>query len=141
MTSTRVRLESQSWGSQMADAAFLMALLFVTLFVTTYAFADGGPVSAGSSAQVGTIEELPISDAEKTQFLEMEEQGMVDVETVAASVEANAPSDDRYSFSWTALVGTVLLALVYLVFVYAMSFKEYREVVRARFGPPEGDPS
>lgn len=137
MSATRETLPSQSRGSQMADAAFLMALLFVTLFVTTYVFAGDGAAAGGSSSQVSTIEELPISEAEKSQFLEMEEQGMVDTETVAASVEANAPSDDRYSFSWLALLGTVALALLYLVFVYAMSFKEYREVVRARFGPPE----
>ncbi len=138
MSTARVTLQSQSRGSQMADAAFLMALLFVTLFATTYLFSGDGAVGGGSTGEVTAIEELPISQAEKTQFLEMEEQGMVDAETVAASVEANRPSDDRYSFNWLALLGTVALALAYLVFVYLMSFKEYREVVRARFGPSEG---
>ena len=136
MSTARVTLPSQSRGSQMADAAFLMALLFVTLFATTYVFSDD-VAGGGSTGEVTAIEELPISQAEKTQFLEMEEQGMVDAETVAASVEANRPSDDRYSFSWLALLGTVALALAYLGFVYLMSFKEYREVVRARFGPPK----
>lgn len=136
MSTARVALPSQSRGSQMADAAFLMALLFVTLFATTYVFSDDGAAGGGSTGEVTAIEELPISEAEKTQFLQMEEQGMVDAETVAASVEANRPSKDRYSFSWLALLGTVALALAYLAFVYLMSFKEYREVVRARFGPP-----
>lgn len=121
----------------MADAAFLVVLLFVTLFLTTYVFADDGGSGGETSSEVGSIEELPISAAEKEQFGEMEELEMVDAETVAASVEANTASSDKYSFSWIALTGTILLALFYLVFVYAMSFKEYREVVKARFGPPE----
>lgn len=137
MSTERVTLPSQPRGSQMADAAFLMVLLFVTLFATTYLFSADGVAGGGSAGEVSTIEELPISEAEKTQFLEMEERGMVDAETVAASVEANQPSDDRYSFSWLALLGTVALALAYSGFVYSMSIKEYREVVRARFGPPE----
>ncbi len=142
MSSARVTLPSQPRGSQMADAAFLMALLFVTLFATTYVFSDDGAAGGGgTSGEVIAIEELPISEAEKKQFLQMEQEGMVDAETVAASVEANSPSDNRYSFSWLALLGTVALALVYLVFVYLMSFKEYREVVRARFGPSQGSES
>ncbi|MBA2550113.1 MAG: hypothetical protein H0V13_03450 [Nocardioidaceae bacterium] len=121
----------------MADAAFLLALLFLTLFVTTFVFADDG-TSSSADQDVVSIEELPISAEEKGQFTKMTELEMVDEETVAASVSANAPQDDRYSFSWLALAGTVALALAYLGFVYAASFKEYREVVRARFGPPEG---
>ncbi len=137
MSSTaRPVLPTQSRASQMADAAFLVALLFVTLFVTTYVFADEAS-STEASSEVTPIDQLPISSTEKEQFLEMEELEMVDAETVGASVEANAPSSDKYSFSWAALGGTVLLALAYLGFVYAMSFKEYREVVKAKFGPPE----
>ncbi len=137
MSTTRPVLPTQSRGSQMADAAFLVALLFVTLFVTTYVFADEASSTSETSSEVTPIDQLPITGAEKEQFLEMEELEMVDAETVGASVEANAPSSDKYTFSWAALGGTILLALAYLVFVYAMSFKEYREVVKAKFGPPE----
>lgn len=138
MSTARVALPAQSRGSQMADAAFLLVLLFVTLFVTTYVFADDGAAGGASTSETAAIEDLPISETEKSQFLEMEELGMVDAEAVAASVEANTPTEGKYSFSWIALLATVALALFYLVFVYAMSFREYREVVRARFGPPEG---
>jgi hypothetical protein len=137
MTTPRESLPRQSMGSQMADAGFLLALLFVTLFVTTFVFADDAATSTGAGTETAAINELPISDAEKSQFAEMEELEMADAESVAAAVEANAPRDDKYSFSWLALLGTVSLALAYLAFVYLMSFKEYREVVRARFGPPE----
>jgi hypothetical protein len=121
----------------MADAGFLLALLFVTLFVTTFVLADDAATSSATGTETAAINEQPIPDVEKAQFAEMEELDMVDAETVAAAVEANAPSDDKYSFSWLALLGTIALAVAYLAFVYLMSFKEFREVVRARFGPPE----
>lgn len=138
MTQPRETLPRQSMGSQMADAGFLLALLFITLFVTTFVFADDAATSTDTGSGTVAINELPISNAEKDQFAQMEDLEMVDADSVAASVDANTPRDDKYSFSWLALVGTVALALAYLAFVYLMSFKEFREVVRARFGPPEG---
>jgi hypothetical protein len=137
MTTPRETLPRQSMGSQMADAGFLLALLFVTLFVTTFVLADDAATSSDTGTETAAISEQPIPDVEKAQFAEMEELEMVDAESVAAAVEANAPSDDKYSFSWLALLGTIALAVAYLAFVYLMSFKEFREVVRARFGPPE----
>ena len=138
MTQERETLPRQSMGSQMADAGFLLALLFITLFVTTFAFADDAVTSTGTSSDTVAINELPIPQAERDQFSKMENLEMVDAATVASAVEANTPREDKYSFSWLALIGTVALALAYLAFVYLMSFKEFREVVRARFGPPEG---
>lgn len=136
MTMPRETRKRQSHGSQIADAVFLLALLFVTLFFTTYVFADSG-VAGSAETEVTPIQELPIPAGERKQFLEMERLDMVDAETAAAAVGANAPQEDKYSFSWLGLAGTVALALLYLGFVYLTSFKEYREVVRARFGPPE----
>jgi hypothetical protein len=136
MTSTHTFRSGQSHGSQMVDAVFLLALLFVTLFLTTYVFADDG-ASGAAETQVVPISELPISAGEKRQFTKMQEQGMVDAQTVAAAVGANAPQEGKYTFSGLALLGTVALAVLYLGFVYLMSFREYREVVRARFGPRE----
>lgn len=126
----------QSTASQITDAVFLLALVFITLFVTTFVFADDG-ASGTAETQVTAIRDLPLTEAEKRQFIKMQDAGMVDAETVAAAVGANAPAEDKYSFSGLGLLGTVLLALAYLGFVYRTSFKEYREVVRARFGPPE----
>lgn len=127
----------QSRGSQFVDAAFLLALLFVTLFVTTFVLAED-PVGTGET-EVVPIAQLDISDAEKQQFETMKAEGMVDDATASALVEANAPRDDKYAIAWGSLIGTVVLALLYLGFVYAASFREYREVVAARFG--RGDKS
>lgn len=126
----------QSTASQMADAGFLLALVFVTLFVTTFVLADEGGTSTGA-ARVTAIEDLPITPAEKAQFAKMADREMVDATTVSAMVAANDPRDDKYSINWVALAGTVGLAALYLSFVYRTSFKEYQEIVRARFGPPE----
>lgn len=139
MSQQRETLPRQSMGSQMADAGFLIALLFITLFVTTFVFADDAATSTDTGSGVA-INELPITDVEREQFTEMEDLEMVDADSAAAAVEANTPSDDKYSFSWLALIGTVALALAYLAFVYLVSFREFREVVRARFGPPERSP-
>lgn len=141
MTSRRETRPRQSTGSQMADAAFLLGLLFVTLFVTTFVFAGDAATGGGGETTTTAIKDLSIPSAEKAQFAKMEDLEMVDAETVAASVEANTPRGDKYSFSGLALLGTVALALAYLAFVYLVSFKEYREVVRARFGADEGSTS
>jgi hypothetical protein len=131
----RATRQRQSRGSQFLDAAFLLALLFVTLFVTTFVLADD-PVGGGETKAV-PIAELDISAAEKQQFEAMKDEGMVDDATAAALVEANAPSDDKYEIAWGSLVGTIALAVLYLGFVYAASFREFREVVAARFGRGE----
>ena len=141
MTSPRETQPKQSKGSQMADAGFLLALLFVTLFVTTFVLAGDASTGGSTTTETTAIKDLPIPAGERAQFEKMEELDMVDAETVAASVEANTPRADKYSFSWLALLGTVVLALAYLAFVYLVSFKEYREVVHARFGSSEGSTS
>lgn len=126
----------QSHASQLADAAFLMALLFGTLFVTTFVFADDGTTTA--TQQTSSIENLPISDAEKQQYHTMVAHEMIDEAGVQAAVEANQPGADKYDFSWLALILTVAIAALYLGFVYRMSFSEYRDVIASRFGTDEG---
>lgn len=136
-TTARARPPRQSRGSQFADAAFLLALLFVTLFVTTFVLADD-PASS-SETEVVPITQLDISEAERRQFEAMKAEGIVDDATASALVETHAASDDKYSIAWGPLLGTIALAVLYLGFVYATSFREYREVVAARFG--RGDDS
>ena len=45
---------------------------------------------------------------------------------------------EQYPISPLALVVTFGVIGAYLVFVYVMSFREYREVIRERFGPAPG---
>lgn len=132
---SRAKPQRQSRGSQFVDAAFLLALLFVTLFVTTFVLADDS--GATSETEVVPISQLDISEAEKQQFQTMKDEGLVDDATASQLVEANAPSDDKYAIAWGSLIGTIALAVLYLGFVYFASFREYREVVAARFGRGE----
>lgn len=132
MTSaTRAKPERQSKRSQFVDAATLLALLFLTLFVTTFVLTEE---EAADDAAPKPIAQQDISDAQKKQYELMKGEGMVDDATVATLVKDNAPSNDKYSVSWPLLGGTVGLAVLYLGFVYTTSFREYREVVAARFG-------
>lgn len=137
-TTARPRPRRQSGRSQFIDAAFLLALLFLTLFVTTFVLAEDD--TATSQSDPKPISQLDISDAEKQQFEKLKDEGVVDDAAVTELVAANAPSDDKYSIAWGPLAGTVGLAVLYLGFVYSTSFREYREVVAARFGRgPDGD--
>jgi hypothetical protein len=129
----------QSTRGQLLDAFFILALLFATLFATTYIVktqaADGA--AAALTAEV-PIAQLPISEVEKQQFQKLVSSGKVDLQTVNAAVAANRPDADRYDFSVLSLMLTAGLIVAYMVFVYAMSFKQYREVIAERFGPLEG---
>lgn len=127
------RRTRQSGASQLADAAFLLALLFGSLFVTTFVFAEEES-SSGQQGKPVPVAQLPISQAEKTQYQQMVDLEMVAPPDVQAAVDANEPGASKYAISWPSLAGTIALAVAYLLFVYRMSFKEYRLVIAAKFG-------
>lgn len=132
MTAPRVR---QSGRSQFVDAVVILVLLFATMFVTTWiveSTADDGGGAGTTNAK--SIEQLPISAAEREQYQSMVDEGMVDEETAGQQVADNAPASDKYPINPWLLIGTALLLLGYLGFVYRMSFKEYRDVIDEKFG-------
>lgn len=131
MTAPRRR---QSGRSQFVDALVILVLLFVTMFVTTWIVEvtadDGGTgVTNGKS-----IDQLPISPAEREQYQSMVDEGMVDEETAGQQVSDNAPASDKYPINAWLLIGTAVLLVAYLGFVYRMSFKEYHDVIDEKFG-------
>ena len=79
---------------------------------------------------------LPITAEEKAQFNKLVDEEVVDVAGVNQQVADNRqrPGSDQYPIGVVALIATILLIGIYLAFVYVMSFKEYREVIRERFG-------
>ena len=128
----------QSLRGQLVDAVFILALLFATLFVSTYVLSlQAGGGAGGGGGQPRPVSELPISSAEKQQFQKMIDAGMVDLQAVNDSVAANRASVDKYAFSVLSLVVTAAIIVAYMVFVYRLSFKEYREVIEEKFGPSE----
>lgn len=128
----------QSGRSQFADAAVLLVLLFVTLFATTWIVERTTTADTGAATtEIKSVDELPLSAAEKQQYKSIVDQGMADEKAVNEQVAANAPSTDKYPINPLLLVVTVLLLVGYLGFVYRMSFKEYREVIEHKFGKRE----
>lgn len=129
----------QSLRGQLVDAVFILALLFATLFVSTYVLSlQAGGAAGGDAAGPRPVSELPISSAEKQQFQKMIDAGMVDLQAVNDSVAANRASTDKYAFSVLSLIVTAAIIIAYMAFVYRLSFKEYREVIEEKFGPSEG---
>jgi len=125
----------QSGRGQMVDSVIILALLFAVLFGVTYYVQS----SASSGEEKTTpIAQLPITAAEKQQYQKMVDEEIVDVATVNAQVAASykRSGSDKYPISLWKLVLTIAVIGGYLVFVYKVSFKEYREVIRERFGPP-----
>lgn len=123
----------QSVGGQLLDAVVVLALIFVTLFATTYI--TSAEDEAATPAR--PLAEQPLTPGERTQYQKMIDAGVADEATLAAGVEANQPADDKYEIDVLALLGTVVLLGLYLGFVYRVSFREYREVVEERFGPAD----
>ena len=129
------RPPQQSVRGQLLDAAVVLVLIFVTLFATTY-LTEAAETSA---ADPRPLAELPLTPGERVQYQKMIDSGTADLETIAAAVEANQASDDKYDIDVLALVGTALLLALYLGFVYRTSAREYREVIDEKFGPASAD--
>jgi len=125
----------QSGRGQVVDSVIIMILLFAVLFGVTYYVQSSA--SAGEEATT-PIAELPITAAEKQQYQRMVDEEIVDLATVNAQVAASykRPGSEKYPISLWKLLLTIAVIGGYLVFVYRVSFTEYREVIRERFGPP-----
>ena len=125
----------QSGRGQLVDSVIILALLMVVLFGVTYFVQSTADTT---EVREKPIAQLPITPAEKQQFQKLVDEDVQDVAAVNQQVADNRsrPGSDQYPIGIVALIATVLLIGVYLAFVYIMSFKEYREVIRERFGGP-----
>jgi hypothetical protein len=130
----------QSRGGQLFDSLFILALLFVVLFGVTY---YSNATAAESADEVRPLSELPITQVEREQYQKVIDEGLTDLEGVNDQVAASdpKPGSEQYPIGALALLLTVVVIGGYLSFVYLMSFREYREVIRERFGPGPDRPS
>ncbi len=129
----------QSKRGQIFDSVFILALLFAVLFgVTYYSNAAAAPATAAAKP----LSELPLTQAERAQYQRAIDEGLVDLKTVNDQVAASTPKagSKQYPINLLDLLATFGVIAAYLLFVYVMSFREYREVVRERFGPAPGSP-
>lgn len=122
----------QSLKGQLLDSVIILILLFAVLFGVTYYTESSGSAHVEKPKP---ISQLPITATEKQQYQKLIDEGLVDLEGVNQQVADSRPSNDKYSFGVGAAILTFGVIGAYLIFVYAMSFREYREVVRERFGP------
>jgi len=132
---TAYRPPRQSVRGQLLDAFVVLALIFVTLFATTYLT----EAAETPSADPRPLAELPLTPGERVQYQKMIDSGTADLPAITAAVEANQASADKYDIDVLALLGTAVLLAVYLGFVYRTSFREYREVIEEKFGPRASD--
>jgi hypothetical protein len=128
----------QSARGQFVDAVIILALLMVVLFGVTY-FVQSS--ASTSEVEERPIAELPITATEKAQFQKLIDEDVTDLATVNQQVADNTakPGSEQYPIGLLELIATFGVIGIYLVFVYVVSFKEYREVIRERFGPPGSD--
>jgi hypothetical protein len=129
---------TQSKRGQLIDSVIILVLLFAVLFGVTYYTESSSSSPAGEPKP---ISQLPITPTEKQQYQRLVDEGITDLEGVNQQVANNRPRDDKYSFGIGAAILTFGVIGAYLLFVYVISFKEYREVIRERFGPPGEDES
>jgi hypothetical protein len=130
----------QSRRGQVFDSVFILLLLFAVLFGVTY---YSNSSAAPSTSRAKPLSELPITPTERQQYQKAIDQDLVDLKGVNDQVAASTPKpgSEQYPISLVALVVTFGVIGAYLLFVYLMSFREYREVIRERFGSAPGSPS
>jgi hypothetical protein len=129
----------QTTRGQLFDSVFILALLFAVLFGVTY---FSNTAAAPTTSAVKPLAQLPLTAVERTQYQRAIDEDLVDLKGVNDQVAASTPKagSEQYPISLLALLATFGVIAAYLLFVYLMSFREYKEVIRERFGPPPGSP-
>ncbi|MDX6302492.1 MAG: hypothetical protein QOF53_3706 [Nocardioidaceae bacterium] len=130
----------QSKRGQIFDSVFILALLFAVLFGVTY---YSNSAAAPTTSSVKPLSQLPITQTERQQYQAAIDEGLVDLKGVNDQVAASTAKSGskQYPISPLALLLTFGVIGAYLLFVYIASFREYREVIHERFGPPVDVPS
>jgi hypothetical protein len=123
----------QSPRGQFLDSVIILVLLMVVLFGVTY-FVQSS--TSTTSVKTRPLAELPITPTEKQQYALAIKHDLVDLPMVNKQVADNKEDSNKYPIAVGTLIITFGVIGLYMAFVYIMSFKEYREVIRERFGPP-----
>lgn len=128
----------QSGLGQLRDALLPILFVFVILFGSTYLLqASSEPPPASHK----TLQELPLTADERAQYTKLIASGDVTQEQVVRAVETQQPDPNRYRLNIPLLLGLLAMIAVYLWFVFAVSFRQYRDVINEKFGPAPGNAS
>jgi hypothetical protein len=126
----------QSARGQLVDSLIILVLLMVVLFGVTY-FVQSS--TSATDVKTRPLAQLPITQTEKDQYALAIKHGIVDLPTVNQQVADNKEDSNKYPIAVGTLIITFGVIGLYMAFVYVQSFKEYREVVREKFGDPTGE--
>ncbi|ABG05443.1 conserved hypothetical protein [Rubrobacter xylanophilus DSM 9941] len=136
---TQYEPPKQGLRGQLLDAFIILALLFATLFLTTYVIErqTESETTGTETSETKPLSELALSSAEKQQFQKMINAGIIDLQATNEVVKTNQPTTDKYNFSAISLIATIGIIVLYLAFVYWVSLREYKEVIREKFDSSE----
>lgn len=110
---------------QLIDSLFLLALVVASLFAPVYFGLAGGGKTALEFADKTTWKGLGQNEVMAAQW---EKLGFTP-ETAADMIASRFD----YSFNLAALIVTALVVIVYFVFVFRLSAKEYKDVISEHF--------
>ena len=116
----------QTLVGQVVDVVVLLLMTVGALYIPLY-LGLAGAAKTPNPVENPTWEALGQNAVEQQQWLAL---GVSD--PAAANDIITARFD--YTFSWTALIVMAVLVIGYFVLVVQLSDKEYREVIRERFG-------
>lgn len=122
----------QSGLGQVVDSIIIILMLFIVLFGVTY-YTESSASSETPATQA--IDDLPLTDGEKVAYQRAVDQGLVDEETASTQVLTQLPTDDKYPIDISNALLTFAVIAAYLWFIFAFSFRQYRDVIEEKFGP------
>jgi Ca2+/H+ antiporter len=121
----------QSGAGQFFDSLVVLVLVYVSLMAPLlFKGATGAPADAADKPPV-TWESLKQTPA----MVEQWERLGVDPKTA----EPMVTNRFDYTIEPVSLIVTIVVIVGYFIFLLRTSDREYREVIRERFGPAKGD--
>lgn len=116
----------QTLVGQVVDVIILLVMTIGALYIPLY-------LGLAGAAKVPKPIENPTWEALGQNAVEQQQWVALGISDPAAANDIVTARFD-YTFSWTALIVMAVLVVGYFVLVVRLSDKEYREVIRERFG-------
>jgi di/tricarboxylate transporter len=116
----------QTVAGQVVDVIILLVMTVGALYIPLY-------LGLAGAAKTPKPIDNPTWEALGQNAVEQQQWAALGISDPAAANDIITARFD-YTFSWTALIVMAVLVLGYFILVVRLSDKEYREVIRERFG-------
>lgn len=130
-TTERYVPPEQSGRGQLRDGLLIIGFVFIILFGSTYALNAGSPTPP---VHHKSLEQLPLTSAERAQYRKLIAAHDVTLEEVNQMVESQQADPHKYDLNAPLLIGIFVFIALYLFYVFGMSFRQYKDVIREKFG-------